>query len=34
MTLHFNSQKTKPCEVCGCDKDKCVCEEGCDSCGA
>jgi hypothetical protein len=26
--------KMKLCEVCGCDKDKCVCEEGCDSCGA
>ena len=22
------------CPVCGCDKDKCTCDDGCESCGA
>ena len=33
--LPIHVEKEKPhCEVCGCDKDKCTCDDFCESCGS
>ena len=32
--LPIHVEKEKPCPTCGCDKDKCTCDDSCESCGA
>tara|TARA_Y100000310_G_scaffold2300_1_gene2880 strand:+ start:1057 stop:1230 length:174 start_codon:yes stop_codon:yes gene_type:complete len=33
LPKHVENKKPH-CEVCGCDKDKCTCNDSCESCGA